>query len=507
MLFRRPKGKKYQTQTRLHEEFGKVYTVTVLGFSRMINIRDSAMIEHVLKTQFSKYEKGEFFRTVLEPLIGGGIFGADGQHWRWQRKLASHIFNARALRDYTSDVFCQEAQLVVDYFTKITADPCIETEDGYGDTRKTKKENTILDLQKIFLLFTLDSFSEIAFGQSIGCLENPERPVEFALAFDRMNSNLYKRFCSPFYKWTEWWTGMDQQIERDRKVIYDFAYNVIRRRRESEETDEEENGKQDYHSEVYEGSKSQSRKKRRKDGGKKDLVQLFMDVEDENGEQLSDSALKDILLNFVLAGRDTTAQALSWMFYLIFRPDSCQNIRERLLAEIDSVFPTHSEKDTDTIHPTYETIKSLRYAEACFLESLRLYPSVPHNIRACTEDDILPGGVHIYKGEMVAWSSWAMGRDTATWGADAKEFRPERWLQGDKVSPAKFVAFHMGPRSCLGQQFATVEALTITSMLLRKFTFELVDPHKEPAYQQAVTLPMAEGLPVRVKRRSRAMEV
>lgn len=133
----------------------------------------------------------------------------------------------------------------------------------------------------------------------------------------------------------------------------------------------------------------------------------------------------------------------------------------------------------------------------------------------------------------MSWSSWTMGRSTKIWGPDAKEYQPERWMVGEKPSATKFPGFHAGPRTCkfdvsahcinqrrslssltltphcssaaadkgLGQQFATIEAVTIMGMLFQKFTFELVDPHTEPGYVPGLTLPMAKGLPMRIKRR------
>ncbi|CAO3574462.1 unnamed protein product [Mortierella alpina] len=129
-------------------------------------------------------------------------------------------------------------------------------------------------------------------------------------------------------------------------------------------------------------------------------------------------------------------------------------------------------------------------------------PGVPRNMKVCVEDDILPNGVEIKKGEFFQWSPWTMGRDTKIWGSDAKEFKPERWLDTDKNSPTKFPAFHAGPRTCLGQQFATIEAITIMSLLFKRFSFELVDPDNEPGYGAGLTLPIAKGLPIRVHRRN-----
>ncbi|KAF9324006.1 Protein kinase alk2 [Linnemannia elongata] len=344
----------------------------------------------------------------------------------------------------------------------------------------------VIDLQAIFYLFTLDSFGRVGFGESFGCLIDPEKEVPFAGAFDRLTANLSLRFNWPFWRLTDWWTGND-------KTVYDFAYNIIRRRRVLEEkTGVEGGGVVHDMSEGDDGETGEKRPGVLSSSGK-DLMQLFMEATDENGERLTDEGLKDTLVNFLLAGRDTTAQGLSWMFYLIHRSQTRKEVLTKLREEIDTVLQGG--------FPTYETIQTQKYTKACFFETLRLYPSVPQNIRCVLEDDILPGGIKVYKGEKVTWGIWGMGRDTDIWGPDAEEFRPERWLQGDKFPSNKFVSFHLGPRTCLGQQFAYIQAITVTSMLLQKFDFELVNPHNEPAYGTSLTLPMANGLPVRITRR------
>ncbi|KAF9106338.1 hypothetical protein BGX29_009755 [Mortierella sp. GBA35] len=442
-----PRGQILQRQTANHEKFGPVYAMTIPGIGRIINILDPDMIDHVLRVNFWAYEKGPFLRTQLKPLVGGGIFGADGHAWKWQRKLASHIFNVKSFRSYTSTVFCKEADLVIDYLNK----------------KADKGE--VLDLQDVFYKYTLDSFGEIAFGESFGCLDRPGEEVPFAAAFDRLNHTLSERFISPLFKIISWYKGHADTIESDSKIVSDFTYEVIRKRREGGH-----------------------------DKDHKDLMQLFMDAQDENGEPLTDEMLKDTMNNFILAGRDTTAQALSWMFYLMHRDTADKSIVERLREETEQVLQGGL--------PSYESTKQQKWAEACFYEALRLYPSVPKNIKTCVEDDVLPGGTRIYKGERIGWSSYAMGRSKSIWGPDAKEYKPNRWLSGEKPSQSKFVSFHLGPRTCLGQAFATIEAITLMSMLVERFDFELVDPSKEPAYLPSLTMPMSNGLPVRVTRRS-----
>lgn len=214
---------------------------------------------------------------------------------------------------------------------------------------------------------------------------------------------------SPIWQLKDWYTGKDKRIAADSKYLKEFALGLIRKRRE-----------EGFH------------------GKQKDLLQLFMETTDEESN-MSDDMLVDSIMNFIIAGRDTTAQALSWAFYLMHRRVASPEIVEKLHQETEDVLQGGK--------PTYESTKQQKYAEACFHEALRLYPAVPKNQRTCVEDDVLPSGTPVYKGEVVGWSSYAMGRDEQIWGSDAKEYNPERWMTGEKPSSSKFVAFHLGPRT------------------------------------------------------------
>ncbi|KAG0299881.1 Protein kinase alk2, partial [Dissophora globulifera] len=397
---------------------------------------------------------GPTFKGALKDLFGDGIFVADGQDWKFQRKLASHIFNVKAFREYTSDVFVIEGQRVVDYLTK-AAD-----------------EGIVVDLHELLLKFTLDSFGTISFGKSFGCLENMDEKVDFAVSFDELTATCSDRLLDPAWRLREYLTGVSKKAKFDKDVIGKHAIAIIEKRR-----------REGHHA------------------NKKDLLQLFMEAKDENDQPLTDEYISSIILNFTasqrgksdkaqIAGRDTTAQALSWMFYLLNRTGSDPEHMKELVQEIDDVL-----KDGT---PTYESHRELKYAEACFHESLRLYPSLPRNMKQCVKDDVLPDGTRIYKGEWFTWSSYVMGRNESVWGPDAKEYKPSRWINTEKPSQGKFSSFHGGPRVCIGQQFATIEALTIIGMILSKLEITLVEPSKLPPYGISVTMPMLEGLPVRI---------
>lgn len=149
----------------------------------------------------------------------------------------------------------------------------------------------------------LDSFGRIGFGESFGCLIDPEKEVPFAGAFDRLTANLSLRFNWPFWRFTDWWTGNDKQVAADTKTVYDFAYKVIRRRRALEEKTGVEGGgvvhdlRDDEGDEV---NKTGAKKPGVLSGSGKDLMQLFMEATDEKGERLTDDGLKDTLINFLL---------------------------------------------------------------------------------------------------------------------------------------------------------------------------------------------------------------
>ncbi|KAF9321599.1 hypothetical protein BG003_000915 [Podila horticola] len=447
-----PRDQISQQNEQMHQQYGTTWAFTVPKLGRVVQFSHPDVLQHVLKDNFWAYEKGPVVQETLNDLLGLGIFAVDGHQWKWQRKMASHIFNVKAFRSYTEEVFVRESNIVVDYLGKMA------------------DEGRVVDLQEIFYKFTLDSFGEVSFGQSFGCLDNPEEEVEFASAFDRLNTIVFNRLFEGGWQIREWATGVNKVVAKDKKTITEFALNIIETRR-----------KDGYHK------------------PQKDLLQLFMDMEGDDGKPLSSEMLKDLVLNFIIAGRDTTAQALSWMFYLLHRSNSDPSIVPKLVKEVDEVLQGEN--------PSYETFKMMKYSEACMYEALRLYPSVPRNIKVCVQDDVWPDGTKVFKGEFVSWSSWSMGRSTDIWGPNAKEYVPDRWINTDKPSAAKFPAFHAGPRTCLGQQFATIEAVTLIGMLFSRFSFELVDPHTEPGYVPGLTLPLNGGLPIRVKRRQGAVVI
>ncbi|KAK5797260.1 cytochrome P450 [Linnemannia elongata] len=442
-----PGAKLYDFFEKQNKELGPVWSISLPFFGRLIQGDEPKIVEHVLKTNFPNYIKGEMLTGLLEDIIGKGFFLVDGAEWSVVRKLIVQIFNIKAFREYTSDVFVIQGKKVIDYLGK-AAD-----------------EGFIVDIHGLMHQYTLDSFSVVMCGQSFGCLNNVEHKPPLAAAIDRLLAAAANRMLDPTQRIRERLTGASKTIVEDRALIKQFFRDIIERRR-----------KEGHHAE------------------KRDLLQLFIEWKNEDGISLPDDVILDNMFQITIGGYDTTAQGLSWMYYLIFRDGADKNIMKELIQEVDEVL--------QGVDPTYTTYRQQKYSEACFYEALRMFPSVPKNIRQCASDDVLPGGAKIHKGDWFSWSPLIMGRSELIWGPDANEYKPSRWMNTEKPSQYKFPSFNAGPRSCPGQQFSTIQAATIIGMIFQSFEMELVHPSKTPAYGMSMTLPMANGLAVRIHRRA-----
>lgn len=169
----------------------------------------------------------------------------------------------------------------------------------------------------------------------------------------------------------------------------------------------------------------------------KDIIAVIMSSGD-----FSDDYLCDQLLTFFAAGHDTTAAALTWTLYVLSKHPEAQ---ERLRKECKALVGDRTEIDA-------ELLEQLPYLNAVCNEMLRFYPPVPVTSRQAMVDTEIKGQL-IPKGTLSIISLWAMGRLPSIWGEDAGEFRPERWLSGDKASIGgatdshAFFTFLHGPRS------------------------------------------------------------
>ncbi|KAE8915663.1 hypothetical protein PF005_g19816 [Phytophthora fragariae] len=428
----------------------------------------------VLKLQFRNFPKGSYQCENLRDLLGDGIFAVDGEQWVHQRKTASNLFTMRALRDSMTAVIQRHAVVLYDIFQRASED----------------KET--LDLFKLFNRFTIEAFAEIGFGVHMGCLDSEEEHP-FQQAFDHAQRALFLRFVRPrwFWKLQKWLgVGAEGQLKTDIEVIdktvLDIVEKALAKRSNISDTDSQVGT-------AIDGGASQER----------DVVSLFLgnasSSPDSDTQQIAPIFLRNIVVNFLIAGRDTTAQTLSWFFInLTAKPDVETAIRN----EIAEKLPNLAGRGENATHATMQDVSQLVYLEAALKETLRLHPPVPMIPKYVVEDTTLSDGTFVKGGSLIVLATYVMARMQQVWGPDAEEFKPERWIDPTTgkliaVSAYKFASFNAGPRMCLGMNLAMLEMKLVVAGLLSKFHVEVLNP-EDVTYDLSLTLPVKGALSVKV---------
>lgn len=411
-------------------------------------ISSPAAVEFVLRNE-GVFAKGDFVKSRSWDLFGHGIINVDGDAWKRQRKAGLAFLsnaNLRVLTEVALPRYLGES---------------VEALRGVGGRE--------VDMQGVFHEITTRLMGEMAYGMEMRADD------EFTLAFEYASGATAERFQNPLWRVTEVFFG--GRFQRALAVVRDHGEKIVRSAVESRASEKEE---KDDRLDKVSGS----------------LVNSLLD---SIGEE---KLVADAALNYLSAGRDTTAQALTWTLHLLTRhPGEVNLVRQEIQSILTSAGTSPSSPE-----PSLFTPSSAPYTLAVFYEGLRLYPPVPIEIKQTTRPTTLPDGTFLTRDSVVLWSTWAMNRSLETWGPDADEFRPGRWLS-DTTPPrvvnhsvGEFPVFNGGPRLCLGKKMAEAVGVQVLALMLWLFEFEADgEERKTPS---SLTLPMEGGLPCHVKQRS-----
>ncbi|XP_021764274.1 cytochrome P450 94A2-like [Chenopodium quinoa] len=435
---------------------------------KSIQTADPAVVEHILKTRFPIYQKGPFQKSVLGDLLGDGIFNADSETWKFQRQVASYEFNTKSLRKFVEDVV--EHELTNRLLPMLS---------------EAAKNGTILDLQNILRRFAFDNICKIGFGYDPEYL-SPSLPEEkFAAAFEEAVTISTSRFQALFpviWKITRFLNiGSEKRLKQAVVEIRGFANSLVRKKKQ----------------EMMKNTSDMSSKKPETE----DLLSRFL----KSGYS-DEKFVTDIVISFILAGRDTTSAALTWFFWLLNNNDS---VEEEIVHEIKQLREQKKEHCS-----VFEEVKDMAYIHAALCESMRLYPPVAVDLKEAVMDDMLPGGIPIRKGTRVSYHPYAMGRLEKLWGVNWAEFKPQRWLEVESFEvknvkrrfvprdPYMYPVFQAGPRICLGKEMAFLQMKMVVAGVLERFrVIPVVKEGFEPVYVPQLTAKMQGGLPVRIEER------
>ena len=425
---------------------------------RQVFSGDPAVVQHILKSNFQNYGKGETFHSGLTDFLGHGIFNLDGdESWKFQRQVASHEFNTKSLRKFV--------ETVVDTELSDRLIPILSS---------AAKDGTVLDFQNIIQRFAFDNICRIAFGFDPVYLSPSLPQAKFAIAFEdsvRISHGRLTASIPLIWKIKKFFNiGSEKRLKMAISEVKEYAMNIVKQKKQKLEQLGEKESLDD------------------------DLLSRCL-----SSGHVDEKFVTDIVISFLMAGRDTTSAALTWYFWLLSQNPEVQS---KVVKEIKE----HSEV------PAYEEVKDLVYVHASLCECMRLYPPVPLDTKEALNDDVLPGGTVVKKGMRVSYFPYAMGRLESLWGSDWAEFKPERWLQKEENSKSwRFVqkdsyhypVFQAGPRICLGKEMAFLQMKSVVAGVLRRFKMVPAFEREvvEPEYISYLTAKMKGGFPVKIVER------
>ncbi|TGL60905.1 cytochrome P450 [Leptospira sarikeiensis] len=404
----------------MHSKFGKSvrFGLKTVTFHLISQPED---IRRVLQENNQNYHKGVFYKE-LGRILGKGLLNSEGEFWKKQRKLIQPSFHKQRISE----------------FVEIMAHETTKMSNNWKNTSK-------LDISKEMMRLTFEIVGKTLFRTDV---ESYAARIESSLtvALELVTKRITKIFPFPF----SWPTPDNLRLKRALKDMHSVVDELIAERKKNPSND---------------------------------LISMLLEVRDEEtGETMSEIQVRDEAITLLLAGHETTANALSWGLYLLSKhPDICQKVRE----EANRVL-------TDKT-PTLEDVQKLAYTRKVLDEILRMYPPAWVIERTAMGPDNV-GGFDVEKGTNISICIFNMHRNPEFW-ENPDKFDPDRFDEERSADRPKYayLPFGGGPRICIGNIFALTEATLILAMLVKNYKFE-VDPNHPVVMEPLVTLRPKYGI-------------
>lgn len=419
--------------SRIAEKYGDI-AYFKLGPQPVFLINNPEYIRDVLVTHNKSFMKGEGLQRAKR-LLGEGLLTSEGEFHLRQRRLAQPAFHRQRIAAYA------------------------ETMTGYSSRMcDTWSANQQIDIAREMMRLTLAIAGKTLFDADVET-EADEIGDALSQAMEQFNnltlpfSQLLEKLPLPAMK----------RFKRARERLDETIFRMIRTRRESG-----------------------------KDHG--DLLSMLMQARDTEGDGtgMTDEQLRDEAMTIFLAGHETTANALTWTWYLL-----SQN------PEIEARFHSELDESLGRRLPTAEDYPRLPYTEMIFAESMRLYPPAWIIGRRALNDYQI-NGYHIPAGAIILMSQYIMHRNPKYF-PEPDRFDPERWTPQARESRPKFSYFPFGggPRLCIGEGFAWMEGVLVLATVAQRWKLRLADG-ASVEMQPLVTLRPKYGMPMTVETRNRS---
>lgn len=390
-------------------------------------------VRHVLLTHHDNYDKDTRSSAKIRSITGEGLLTANGAFWLRQRRLIQPTFSPQRLARFTDVMTQSTAQMLAQW-------------------KKVASEGRPLDVAREMTALTFTIVGKALFGADLGGeAETVERAATQVL--EHTWRRLEKLVETP-----QWFPSAgNRRFRQGMQELDRIVYRLIAERRQAGHTSN-------------------------------DLLSLLLLRHDEDtGERLTDHELRTETLTLLLAGHETTANALTWTWYLLWKHS---DVRRRVAAEVAEVLGGRA--------PTAEDLPRLNYTAMVVKEALRVYPPIWIMERRVLADDTI-GGYAIPARSSVVISPYVIHRDPRFWD-NPDSFYPDRFAPGATPcrDPHAYLPFGLGQRLCIGNHFALMEAQVIIAMVTQAFRLDLV-PGEPVEPKPGITLRTRHGLPMSLR--------
>ncbi|KAB8106510.1 hypothetical protein EE612_040883 [Oryza sativa] len=422
--------------------YGKTFMYW-FGARPTICLADVSMVRQVLSDRTGMYPKN-VSNPYFARLLGKGLVLTDGDEWKRHRKVVHPAFNMDKLKMMTVTMSDCAQSMISEW----------ESELG------TKGDIVEIELSRQFEELTADVISHTAFGSSY------KEGKQVFLAQRELQFLAFSTFLSIQIPGSSYLpTKKNLKIWSVDKKVRSMLTDIIKSRLNNKDVA----------------------------GYGNDLLGLMLEAcAPEHGESQPQLSMDEIIAEcktFFFAGHDTTSHLLTWtMFLLSTHPEWQEKLREEVATECDGKVPTG------------DMLNKLKLVNMFLLETLRLYGPVAF-IQRRVNAELELGGITVPEGTVLSIPIATIHRDKEVWGEDADIFKPERFENGVSKAgkyPNALLSFSSGPRACIGQNFAMIEAKAVIAMILQRFSFTL-SPKYVHAPTDVITLRPKYGLPMILK--------